>query len=88
MTVKQKEVQTRNTKDTKAFNNVLKLILSGGVFFISLILSLTFSLIALAGNESNFYVNCVFCISMIILVSITSFLAYRFYKNNKEESEE
>ena len=86
--MKQKEVQTHNTKDTKAFNNVLKVILSGGVFFISLILSLTFSLIALAGNESNFYVNCVFCISMIILVSITSFLANRFYKNNKEESEE
>lgn len=86
--MKQKEAQTRNTKDTKAFNNVLKVILSGGVFFISLIPSLTFSLIALAGNESNFYVNCVFCISMIILISITSFLANRFYKNNKEESEE
>ena len=87
MTVKQKEAQTHNAKDAKTFNNVLKFILSGGVFFISLILSLTFSLIALAGNESNFYINCVFCISMIILVSITSFLANRFYKNNKEESE-
>ena len=85
--MKQKEAQTCNAKDTKAFNNVLKVILSGGVFFISLILSLTFSLIALAGNESNFYVNCVFCIFMIILVSITSFLVNCFYKNNKEESE-
>lgn len=85
------QLKSRNTtsnEESKSFNNVLKLILSGGVFFISLILSLTFSLIALAGNESNFYVNCVFCISMIILISITSFLAYRFYKNNKEESEE